>query len=301
MSFCATAMSAAKTAVDAPTQVTTVSAVVVPPVKRAGLHQRIDARDEVNAGGDHGGRVNQRGDRRGAFHRVRQPHVQRELAALARGSGKDQQADSARCGQAESRRLRQQSSQRPALQRTRAVVVEEQRAGLREEPDDSKKKENIADARGDEGLFRCRCGRGLLIPEADQQVRRKSDQLPAHEQQQQAVGDHHAQHRSGKQRQEAEEARVVLVVRHVADGVDEDQQADEADHHQHDGRERIEHPAQVHIGRAHANPGEVDGLAHGDAMRPAADDVYECNQREQERKTQATRWPAWLRPCAAVV
>ena len=31
MSFCATAISAAKTAVNAPTQVTTVSAVVVPP------------------------------------------------------------------------------------------------------------------------------------------------------------------------------------------------------------------------------------------------------------------------------
>ena len=31
MSFCATAMSAAKTAVDAPTHVTTVRAVVVPP------------------------------------------------------------------------------------------------------------------------------------------------------------------------------------------------------------------------------------------------------------------------------
>ena len=91
MSFCATAMSAAKTAVAAPTQVTTVRAAVVPPGVRADLHQRINARDEIDAGGDHGGRVNERGDGRGAFHGVGQPNVQRKLAALAGRSGKDQQ------------------------------------------------------------------------------------------------------------------------------------------------------------------------------------------------------------------
>ena len=108
------------------------------------------------------------------------------------------------------------------------MVVEEQRAGLREKPDHAEKKEDVADARGDEGLFRRRSCRGLLIPEADQQIRSKPDELPAHEQQQQAVGDDHAQHGPGKEREEAEEAREVFVVVHVADGVDEDEQADEA-------------------------------------------------------------------------
>ena len=96
MSFCATAISAAKTAVNAPTQVTTVSAVVVPPGSAPGLHQRINPRNQIDARGHHRRRVNQRGDRRGAFHRVRQPDVQRKLAALARRSGKDQQANRAR-------------------------------------------------------------------------------------------------------------------------------------------------------------------------------------------------------------
>ena len=129
MSFCATAMSAAKTAVDAPTQVTTVSAVVVASGERAGLHERIDAGDEIDAGGNHGGCVNERGDGRGAFHCVGQPDVERNLAALARGAGKDEQADGACGGETESRMLREQAGERPAFHGTEAVVIEEQRAG----------------------------------------------------------------------------------------------------------------------------------------------------------------------------
>ena len=37
--------------------------------------KRIHARDHVDAGGDHGGRVDQCADGRGAFHRVRQPDI----------------------------------------------------------------------------------------------------------------------------------------------------------------------------------------------------------------------------------
>ena len=125
------------------------------------------------------------------------------------------------------------------------MVIEKQRAGLREEPDDAEEKEDIADARGEEGFFRGRGGRGLLIPEADEQIRGEADDLPAHEEQQQAVGDDDAEHGSGKEREEAEEAGEVFVVGHVADGVDEDEQADEGDHHEHDGGERIEHPAEI--------------------------------------------------------
>ena len=139
--------------------------------QRAGLHQRIDSGDQVNARSHHGRRVNQGGNRRRAFHGVRQPHMQRKLAALARRPGKDQQADRARGGQPSAEadgRLRQQSGQRICLHRTRAIVVKEQRAGLREEPHHSEKKEDVADPRGDEGfLSRCR-GLGLLIPIADQ-------------------------------------------------------------------------------------------------------------------------------------
>ena len=71
------------------------------------------------------------------------------------------------------------AGQRSRLDRSCAVVVEEQRAGLRKEPDDAEKKENIADARGEEGFLGRRSRRGFLIPEPDQQVGSESDESPS--------------------------------------------------------------------------------------------------------------------------
>ena len=51
------------------------------------------AGDHVDAGGHHRGRVDQRGDRRRALHRVGQPDVQRDLRALAGGADEEQQPD----------------------------------------------------------------------------------------------------------------------------------------------------------------------------------------------------------------
>jgi len=56
--------------------------------------QHVRAHDHVDAGGDHGGGVNERADRRGAFHGVGQPDVQRELGALAAGPHHEQQTNS---------------------------------------------------------------------------------------------------------------------------------------------------------------------------------------------------------------
>ena len=47
------------------------------------VKEEVRAGDHVDAGRDHGGRVDERGDRRGAFHGVGQPDVERKLRALA--------------------------------------------------------------------------------------------------------------------------------------------------------------------------------------------------------------------------
>ena len=80
-------MVAAKNAVSAPMMATTVSAM--------GARSKSDvrARDHVDAGGDHGGGVDQCGDRRGAFHRVRQPDVERNLRGFAGGADHQQEGD----------------------------------------------------------------------------------------------------------------------------------------------------------------------------------------------------------------
>ena len=52
----------------------------------------VEAGHQVHAGHDHGGGVDEGGDRRGAGHGVGQPHVQRELGALAHDA--EEQEDS---------------------------------------------------------------------------------------------------------------------------------------------------------------------------------------------------------------
>ena len=61
---------------------------------RRGYGRRgVAARDHVDARRDHGGGVNERGDGRGAFHRVGEPDVERNLRGLAGGSENEQQSD----------------------------------------------------------------------------------------------------------------------------------------------------------------------------------------------------------------
>ena len=128
------------------------------------------------------------------------------------------------------------------------------------EPDHAEEEAEVADAGGDEGFFGGGGGAGLCVPEADEEVGGEADDLPAHEEQEQAVGDDDAEHGPGEEREEAEEAGEVFVVRHVADAVDEDEQADEGDHDEHDGGEGIEHPAELEPFVAELEPAEVEDL-----------------------------------------
>ena len=54
---------------------------------------RVRAHHHVHAGSDHGRGVDQRADRRGAFHGVRQPDVQRNLRGFSGGADEKQQRD----------------------------------------------------------------------------------------------------------------------------------------------------------------------------------------------------------------
>ena len=56
------------------------------------LEQRVHARDQVDARGDHRGGVDQGGDRRRALHRVREPGVQRDLGGLRERADEQQEA-----------------------------------------------------------------------------------------------------------------------------------------------------------------------------------------------------------------
>ena len=85
MSFCARPTVAAKKRGDGADDVTK------PLASGARSKHLARAADHEDAGGDHGGGVDQRRDRRRAFHRVRQPDVQEELRRLAHRADEQQQ------------------------------------------------------------------------------------------------------------------------------------------------------------------------------------------------------------------
>ena len=86
MSFCTRPMEAAKIAVNAP-----MNAMVFIEAG-ASTNKRIRPRHHIHARRDHGRGVDQGGDRRGAFHGVGQPDVERKLRRLAAGADEQQQS-----------------------------------------------------------------------------------------------------------------------------------------------------------------------------------------------------------------
>src|SRR6185312_10823425 len=110
--------------------------------------ERINARDEEHARGDHCGRVDQRADRCRTFHCVRQPDVERELSGLANRAAENQERDEGgACAK---------QSHAATFKTSAPAIVKKQCATTIVEPKYSKKKSHVTDARGDERLL---CGR----------------------------------------------------------------------------------------------------------------------------------------------
>ena len=133
----------------------------------AGFEHRGEAADHEHAGGHHGGGVDQRGDRRGAFHGVGQPGVQAQLGGLAHRADEQQQAQAGHhvdLGAEEAEGL-------PAMLRHgRKDGVNGDGAEHQEGAENAERKAEIADAVDHERLDGGRVSRGLVIPEADEQI-----------------------------------------------------------------------------------------------------------------------------------
>ena len=181
------------------------------------LEQREGARDQVDARGDHRRGVDQRRDRRRALHRVGQPDVERELAALADRAREQAQArpeqhrlaeqagveQRARCCARPGRTARVSCSVPPTFHRMIRPI---------RKPTSPTRVVRNAFLAAIHGGSRCTPRlRGAIVPEADQQVAAQADQLPADEQEQQVVGQDDRQHAEGEQRQVGEEAAVARV------------------------------------------------------------------------------------------
>ena len=217
--------------------------------------ERRQPRDHVHAGGDHGGGVDQRGDRRRAGHGVGQPDVERNLRRFAGRADEEQQADG---GDDRGRVLGQV--------RRHAVDVDEgerRRAELRQRPEQQEhadQERRVADAVGDERLAAGDRVVHVRVPEADQQVGAQADAFPTDEQQRQRVAEHEHEHRGGEQVQIGEEARDVGILVHVAERIEMDQQADAGDDQDHHAGQRVDAKGHLDRQRRGFDPGvEVVG------------------------------------------
>ena len=216
------------------------------------LEQRRQARHHEHAGRHHGGGVDQRRDRGRALHRVRQPGVQQELRRLAHGAHEQQQA-----GERQGAPVVAEEVEGGVLDlgRTGEDAVEGDRAGQHEDEEDAEREAEIADAVDDEGLHGGGVGRGLLVPEPDQQVGGEADALPAEEHLHEVVGRHQHQHGEGEERQVGEEARPVRILLHVADGVEVHEGRDRGHDDQHHHRQRVDAEGPVDHEVAGGEPG----------------------------------------------
>ena len=98
-------------------------------LQRVRREQRINARHEEHARGDHRGSVDEGGDRRRTFHRVGQPDVERELAGFADGTAKEEQADGAGDAEAADRSSGTERAEGGGFKDAVTVVVEKKRTG----------------------------------------------------------------------------------------------------------------------------------------------------------------------------
>ena len=182
-------------------------------------------------------------------------------------------------------------------------LPEIERAGLTVQIGNTNEHEHIRNARGDERLYR-RGARGNLnrilviapIPEAYQQIRTQTHNLPAEEQQQQVVGHGQQQHCPGEERKERKKARVhwlhamvgraaghiALVARlaviGIANAVKDNQETRQRHEKEHDHGQRVSCHAHAQGAVSGGQPGhtcgngmlcEVNGSQRAEHHRPA--------------------------------
>ena len=250
------------------------------------FEQRRHAHHQEHPGGDHGGGVDQRRNRRRAFHGIRQPGVQEQLRRLAHGADEQQE------GQQVGRVPIRPEEVDPGLGQHRAggeYVVETDRIHHPEQAEDAQGEAEVPHPVDDEGLDRGGICRGLAVVEADQQVGGHAHTFPAEEHLQQVVGGDQHQHGKGEEREIGEEPGPVafvfveiLVMGHVPHRVEVHEAGNRRHHDQHDRGQPVHADRPVGGQRAALDPAHDLDLLGGAGIEGQEDDPAEGRREEQQ-------------------
>ncbi len=212
---------------------------------RCQQEQPVQACNQINAGGHHGGRVDQGRHRSGACHGIRQPGVQRHLCRLAQGTAKDQQC----------RKIGSDTPLGPDPWCLLQHQSDIEGAEFHEDQEQPQGKEYVTCAGHDKRLERRPPISFVLIVVADKAVAAKANAFPTEKQQQQVIGQHQHQHAEHKQVHPGIEAGYTGLAHHVPDSEQVNQETHAGDDRHHDQRETINHHAHGRLELAHGNPG----------------------------------------------
>ena len=232
--------------------------------RRRQFEQRRHARHHEDAGGDHRGRVDQGRNGCRAFHRIRQPDMQRRLGRFTHRTDEQQDADDRH------RIPRVAGEHFDLLCRYRVGLAEHgrvvERAREHHDAGDTKNEAEVAHAVDNEG-FQVRKNRGFpLVPEPDQQVGHEPDCFPAKKQLQEVVGHDQHEHREREQGDIAEETLVTRVFMHVADRVDMHHQRHEGHDAHHERGQPVHEETDLHVQPVCSRPRvDTDVLRRGTA------------------------------------
>ena len=213
---------------------------------RVGLvNDRVHAGHEEHACGDHRCSVDECRNRCGAFHRVGQPEVERQLRALATCTDEQHQRN---CG---GRDVAQRASDG-----CRIDAFVRQRSHRREREEHRRHDAPVTDAVRHERLL---AGRGCAVtcvPERDQEVRAGTHAFPTEEGDQKVLAQNQHEHRKDEEVEVDEELRELRITVHVTHCVQMDQRADSRDEQRHCDRQRIGEERHLHLQRTHRDPGK---------------------------------------------
>src|SRR5260370_1151617 len=236
--------------------------------------------------------MNQRADRRRPFHRVRQPHVQRQLRRFSTRAHEKQQASDRECPKM-SHRIR-----RPRI-RLGEKLHEIQRSKCLEQQKHPQHESKVPDAIDDERLLPRIRSRLLEKIETDQQVTRKPHALPAHKQQHIVRRQHQDQHEKHEQVEVRKESVVPALMRHVSGRVNVNEPAHSGYHEHHHNRELVHLQIEAGAENARRDPGKEFLVEKNLPRLEKLADRFKRSEKRQARRSQRHAVNNLVRPLRA--
>ena len=192
--------------------------------------------------------MNQGAYRSWPLHRVGQPDIERDLRRLSRSADKEEERDQGH--------LLRPEEMGASLQCRKINTPDSLTAHFPDEEQDAQEKAEIADPVNNKSLVAGYSIRVVLVPEANQEVRAEPHALPADKEEQEIIGHDQHQHKKDKEVEIGEVAHHPLVMAHVSERIDVNQQADAADDQKHDRAQGVDLEGNLRLKRSRLDPGK---------------------------------------------